>query len=407
MCAGFLLLGFFFKAQCLSPWDGRQYSRLCYNDIQPLFGIRFIAQNVFPYVDGSMQGTSELTGGAIEYPVLTGVFMWFAGLFVGDNNNSYLIVSAVLMAPFGLFTAYLLGKMSGQRALLWAAAPAVILYAFHNWDLLVVAAAVAGFYAWYRGKALNAAVWFGVGAALKMYPLFFLGPLVLEQWLKGDRRAALQSAGAGVGAVALINLPFAVVNRAGWFATYEFHRLRGPNFDNIWTWLPDWMPDLDFSAINLWSAALTLISFALALGFGWMRGVKEEKRYPFLQTCAALLAIFLLWNKVHSPQYTLWLLPFFVLVRVHMAWWVAYAIVDLVVYVGVFRFFFDQNSAFWRQTMVGGVWARALLLAILTFTFLRSPAALDAPEGAGVRAKLPDPKGDAERSAALEPASAR
>ena len=78
--------------------------------------------------------------------------------------------------------------------------------------------------------------------------------------------------------------------------------------------------------------------------------------------CGALLAAFLLWNKVHSPQYTLWLIPFFVLIRVHVLWWVGYAIADLMVYVGVFRWFYsfaaEQDFPALR-IMEAGIWARA------------------------------------------------
>ncbi len=54
-------------------------------------------------------------GGAIEYPVLTGLFMWLGGLLV-DDSNSYLRVTAMLLVPFGMVTAYLLGRMTGQRS---------------------------------------------------------------------------------------------------------------------------------------------------------------------------------------------------------------------------------------------------------------------------------------------------
>ena len=78
------------------------------------------------------------------------------------------------------------------------------------------------------------------------------------------------------------------------------------------------------------------------------------------------MAAFLLWNKVHSPQYTLWLLPFFVLIRVNVLWWIGYAIADLMVYVGVFRWFYSfavgEQSFPALGMMENGIWARAALL---------------------------------------------
>jgi uncharacterized membrane protein len=380
-CLVTLAAGFALKGQCLQPWsEFHQYESLCYNDLQPLWSARGIADRTFPYLDGSLQD-GELADGAIEYPVLTGLFMWVSGAFA-RTSNAYLVQSALFLAPFALFVAWLLARLTGLRSLLWAAAPGLALYAWHNWDLLVVAATVAGLYAWLKDRPLVAAVCFGVGGALKMYPLIFLAPLFLALLAMGRRRTALKTAAAGAGTFALINLPFIVANFSGWWATYEFHRARGPNFDNIWSirdWGPLSLPTLSPDQLNLVTLVLTAAFFLIALRFGWVRA-KRDREFPVVEVCAALLAAFLLWNKVHSPQYTLWLLPFFVLTRVHIGWWAAYTAVDLAVYVGTFRFFFDVCSE--RGCIVGeptaaqhlmnaGVFLRAGVLLALFFVFLR------------------------------------
>jgi len=69
--------------------------------------------------------------------------MWLPSL-VSSTPDTYLLASMVLLAPFGLATAWLLGGMVGGRALRWSASPMLLLYAFQNWDLAVVAASVAG-----------------------------------------------------------------------------------------------------------------------------------------------------------------------------------------------------------------------------------------------------------------------
>ena len=382
--------GYALKAQCLEGFGGREYSRLCYNDIQPLYGTRGVAERSFPYIDGALVD-SELVGGAIEYPVLTGVFMWGSGLPV-STVNSYFVLSALLLAPFALLTAYLLYRMAGMRALLWAAAPAIVLYAFHNWDLLAVAAAGGGLYLWWRGRPTWSAALFGVGGALKLYPLMFLGPLVLEQlWSaraggsagKGALGAA-RAAAAGTGVWLLINLPFMVANFDGWYATYAYHRLRTANFDSIWQFgWPQWTP----SQTNLITTSLLILSFVAILGASWFVA-RRSNAYPFVQTCAALLAAFLLFNKVHSPQYTLWLLPFFALLRVNLGWWIAYSLADLAVYVGVFRWFYDivyQGLDFtWaKRLLITGVWTRAALLGGLVVVFMSARIALKSEAVAG------------------------
>ncbi len=388
MCAAVLLAGFLLKAQCLEGFDGRQYERLCYNDIQPLFANRALDSLTFPYVDGRLEGV-RLIGGALEYPVLTGLFMWATAQLAQDVNG-YLWISAVALAPFGVLTAYLLAGMTGWRALLWGAAPSLVLYEFHNWELLVVAATVLGISSWREDKTPAAAGWFGVGIALKLYPLLFLGPLVLEALLHGKRRRAAQVALVGVGSVALINLPFALAGTEGWLASFGFHARRSADFNSWWHWaFPSSppglsLPRLDLGFLNLLSGGLVALTFLVALYVG-VRRHRREGAFPFLQVCAAALAGFLLWNKVHSPQYALWLLPFFALTRVPVAWWAAYALVDLLVYVGIFRWFYDLlyrqvDFTLAKRALIAGVWTRTLLLAVLIGVFLRAKAVTRATE---------------------------
>lgn len=402
-CTVFLILGFANKARCLNgQFNARAFHGACYNDLQPLFGVRLFAdlngdgtaERVFPYVDGFLdEGTNELRDGAIEYPVLTGFFMWASSLPVTDGED-YLRISAVLLAPFGLIVAYHLARMAGWRALLWAAAPALIFYSFHNWDLLVVAAAVAGIYMWWRGKPLWAAVLFGVGAGLKMYPLFFLGPLFLDRLARKDVRGAFTSAGVGVATVTAINLPFALANLDGWLATYTFHSHRGPNFDSVWCAMRDMClgtNNWDPSQLNLITAGLTAAFFLAVLCASWIV-YRREGVYPFVQTCGALLASFLLFNKVHSPQYTLWLLPFLVLIGRHVyaiAAWVLYSVADAYVYWGIFRWFTEYNTTDFpisEKVMLIGIWMRAaLLLGLVVMFMLARDTDVPGAEPAGVR----------------------
>lgn len=379
VCFVMLMGGYLLKAQCLAPEafpSGHQYSRLCYNDLQPLYGARAVVENTFPYINGEYTDDGQMIGGALEYPVLTGLFLWFSGLFAEDSN-SFLQWSALFLAPFGLIAAYFLARMNGWRSLLWAASPALIWYSFHNWDLLVVASVVAGIWSWHRGRSLMAAVWFGIGAALKMYPILFVIPLALDRWYAGDRSLARKVFAAGAATALVVNLPFMLINFDGWWGTYAFHQVRGPNFDSIWGLLGDgstatW---LVMPRLNLTVALLTLTWFGLALLAGAWRA-KKDGAYPFLQVAGAFLVAFLLWNKVHSPQYTLWLLPFFVVLRVHVLWWVAYAAVDTLAYVGIFKWFYDivYEQEFFatpaKNAMVAAVWARAALLFALFIAFL-------------------------------------
>lgn len=377
VCAVTLSAGWALKAGCLAPWDGRQYRTLCYNDIQPLYAGRGIDRGIFPYIHGDLV-KGELTGGAIEYPVLTGMFMWGSGS-LADDADSYLKVSALLLAPFGLLIAGLLAGMIGWRALLWAAAPALALYGFHNWDLLVVAAVVGAVWAQGRGRSLWSAGLLGLGGALKLYPLLFVVPLVLDEWRRSRHRGVQTALVAGATVVA-VNAPFFVQNPGGWLVTYRFHSLRTADFNTVWAW--GW-PSAGTGVINPLTTVLIVGSCLALLVWGWSTA-RGAQGFPWLQVSAASLAAFLLWNKVHSPQFVLWLLPFFALLRVRLWWWAAYSLVDVVLYAGIFRWFYDfayRGLDFTpaKTALISAVWGRAALLAMLIVVFMRAPAAVTLP----------------------------
>jgi uncharacterized membrane protein len=384
-CALALVTGFALKSQCTRlSWDGSQYGRLCYNDIQALYEARGLSGDAFVYIHGDL-AAEGLVGGAIEYPVVTGVFMWLTSRLASDFG-AFLTVSALALAPFALLSAGLLHDLAGRRALLWALAPALVLYSFHNWDLLATAALCGGVWLWSRDRPLPAAAALGFGAASKLFPALLLAPLALERWAKGDRRSSALVVAVGAATFGALNLPFIVANFDGWWATYAFHSRRTADFNAFYTW---GFPSLagDAEALNLVSLGLSVISWGAALLVGWRRrGSESGSTYPFLQVSAAMVVAFLLWSKVHSPQYALWILPFFVLLRVSWGWWLAYALADLAVYVGIFRWFYDfsltGDQVTWtlaKTILVAGVWGRAALLVCLFVVFLRASSALRVP----------------------------
>jgi uncharacterized membrane protein len=404
-----LVLGYANKARCTGPefdaagrsgpdYDLRIDRDVCYSDIQHLWLGRDIDQHVFPYLTGSITPDGRLVGGTVEYPVLTGLLIW-AGAYFAHNDAEFLLGSALLMAPFGLLTGWLLGKVARWRALVWALGPPLVLYAFHNWDLPVVACAVGAVFVmhgWrtdrslaYRGTV--AAVLLGLGFAFKLYPGAFVLPLALYV-LTASRPgalhwgAALRVAFAAAATVILVNLPFAVAGYEGWRASFTFQELRKVDLttNSIWYWgfRPESDPDnVPFQTTMDWlSPGLVLLFFAVAVAVGWWRW-RREGVYPWVAVSAAMLCGFLLLHKVHSPQYTLWLLPFFVLLQVPWRWVVAYLIVDIVMGIGIFRWFYALKSGVGvgiyeglaAQAVAIGVRGRAALLVVLFVVFLRIP----------------------------------
>jgi hypothetical protein len=120
-----------------------------------------------------------------------------------------------------------------------------------------------------------------------------------------------------------------------------------------------------------------LLSFVVACGIGWVR-YQREGTFPWVAVSAAMLCGFLLLHKVHSPQYTLWLIPMFVLLRIRWGWIVAYLAADLAMGIGIFRWYYEiyngEHGGIYdglaAQAVMVGVWGRAALLIGLFFAFL-------------------------------------
>nr|WP_157440202.1 glycosyltransferase 87 family protein [Actinokineospora inagensis] len=426
LCGITLLIGFVNKNRCTGPefdqwgrsqpdFGERKYAEVCYSDIQYLWIGRDIDRHVFPYVHGGITEDGELTGGTVEYPVLTGLLIW-AGAIFAHTDAGFLLFSALLMAPFGLATAWLLGRLSRWRALIWALSPPLVLYAFHNWELPVVACAVAAVYVVHRGwgargvdrplvhRAMVSAVFLGLGFAFKLYPAIFVLPLMLYVLTGGrggrelpvgkvrDVAGMVKVALAAIGTAVLVNLPFAIAGFDGWLASFVFQEQRKADItaNSIWFWAlrPDSDPSNkavhDF--IGVASPVLVFTGFAVAAVVGWVR-YQREGSYPWIAVSAAMLCGFLLFHKVHSPQYTLWLVPMFVLLNLRWGWITAYFIADAAMGIGIFLWFAKiaakQPSGIYEgfaaQLVMIGVWGRAALLVGLFIAFLGSKDTVDSP----------------------------
>jgi uncharacterized membrane protein len=424
LCGVTLVLGFANKDRCTGPsfdelgrsvpdFERRNKQEVCYSDIQFLWVGRDIDRHIFPYVNGTLTEDGRLAGGVVEYPVLTGVIMWISALFA-TNDATFLLASAVLLAPFGLLTAWLLGRLSRWRALLWALGPPLVLYAFHNWELPVVACAVAAVYVMHRGwgrrgvdrplvdRATVAGVLLGLGFLFKLYPALFVLPLMLYVLTGGqagrelpegrrwDVAGTVRVGAAALGTAVLVNLPFMLVGFEGWKASFAFQWQRKADIttNSIWFWglRPDSNPENAGvqDMISLWSLTLMGASFVAACVLGWLR-YQREGTYPWVAVSAAMLCGFLLLHKVHSPQYTLWLVPMFVLLRIRWGWVVAYLLADIAMGVGIFRWYYEIGygkhggifDGFAAQAVMIGVWGRAALLVGLFFAFLAARTTWD------------------------------
>jgi uncharacterized membrane protein len=311
-----MVLAFADKLPCYSgAWNSYsgQFQDFCYTDIYPLYFNEGLATGQVPY-----------TGHPVEYPVLTGWTMqiaaWlvhFADTYAAGRN--FFVITVVILGVFGvagvLATAYAAGPDRRWTILLVALSPALILEAFINWDLVAMAFCMLGIAAWASRRGVLAGVLLGLGVAAKFYPLVIFAPLLLLSIRTGQLREFAKTAGAAAFAWLAVNLPVMILAPSGWGYFYAFSRSRGADWGSIWHYFEylnvPLFGDSQLSTLNFMSAAFLALGM---LGIALL-ALAAPRRPRLAQLCYLALAVFLITNKVWSPQYGVWLVPLAVLAR--------------------------------------------------------------------------------------------
>ena len=352
-----MVFGIAAKTECASGnWgDQRQYRHFCYTDIVPLLGTEQLEGSHgrrLPFID---QCTTVPGQNCDEYPVLTMYFMRVAAWFSGNNYAQFYFVNAALLFVCALLIAFFLYLMAGRRALSFALAPTLLVYGTMNWDLLAVVFATGGLLYLFNRRDGTAGAMLGLGAAAKLYPVMLAVPFIGHRLRDRRPDAAIKLGWATLGTWALVNAPFFLASPTSWFRFFSFNSARVPDFDSLWYIGCRHVRSLCVStrSVNLLSAAL----FVGALILVWGLRALRFPDFPRWTLGFPLIALFLITNKVYSPQYSLWLLPWFALALPRLRYFIAFEIADVAVFLTRFWWFGKYHvdlhaSPAWFEAMV-------------------------------------------------------
>lgn len=400
-----LLAGFWIKDRCTThAWDGYQYRTSCYNDILALYSFRGLS-DAFPYVSGDgdtepAPGQEFDLDGDLEYPVGTGLFVGAIASVVG-SGQAFFRLNALLLAVAALLGSLLLLALveDRRRVLLFALGSPLLLYAFHNWDLLAVTLMIGALLAYRNAADGSAGLLIGVGAASKLFPGALLPGLAMSRWRERGRAPVAMIGWAALGFLAL-NVPILLINPPGWLFPWRFQSTRFPNFETSWYMIFHHGSGGSASAESFWwrtfpelTGYLSALLFLVGLAALLYAESKREDQRPYALAFGAML-IFLLTAKVYSPQFALWLLPFFALVRIPWYGYAAFLVTDAAVWFGISAWFLSQppvsaGDADLRFLLLEiAVWTRYAVLAWLLWLSRRADENV-APPLARSRAPVP------------------
>jgi len=360
------------KAPCQDgAWsDLKQYRDMCYTDVLALYYNEGLSDGQIPYAQHDN-----------EYPVLTGVFMGVLGLPVHalaknhpqiNQGQWFYNLNALVLGGLAVASVALMLGLRRRRpwdVAMFAVAPALLLTATVNWDLLAVFFAVAGLYAWAKRYPALAGVLLGLGTAAKLWPGFIFIPLLLLAVRTRRFPDALVAFTVGIVTWTAVNLPVLFGYPDAWWKFFRFNNSRAIDWGTFW-YLGDHFPFTGAIPGLGWFDGhipqLNLVSYALfGLCCAGVAVLVFVAPHPprLAQLAFLVLAGFLVFSKVWSQQYVLWLLPLAVLARPRWGVFLAWQAAELLYFAA---FYGELMAASSKPVFPETVFDLAALLRLIT-----------------------------------------
>ncbi|MBZ5738165.1 glycosyltransferase family 87 protein [Nocardioides mangrovi] len=346
MTAVCFALGMLQKSSCYDDtWQNgnARYTHMCYSDLPYLYTGRGFVEDLWPYSDDAQDRERYEV---MEYPVGISYWAWWMARVTHVLNGSpdlskryaaspaelggwatvqremriFVIVNALGFAVLALISAWLLAGVDPTRpwdAAAFALSPALLLTGLVNWDMVAVVFVAGALWAWARDRTVLTGVMIGLGTAAKLYPLFLLGGILVICVRQRRYRALAVTAASAAGSWLLVNAPAYLSGSAEWKVFWTFNSERGADLGSLWLVVQQAMDQTGdpFSFSPHTINVVTWLLFGVWCVLVALVGLRAPATPRLAQLGFLVVAGFLIFNKVYSPQYVLWLLPLAVLAR--------------------------------------------------------------------------------------------
>jgi hypothetical protein len=298
------------------------------------FAVRIVTARVPNDADTELfynygRATIEIGVPQVEYP--SGALVIWAALALPGSRELFLFLVPLLNLVCDLVIVWViwqLGELAAKRfarpesaktgaylALAYAISPFLLPFWHAKFDPLPAAALLLGLWAYATHRPFWSGFFFGIGGTLKWVPWLSL-PFAGWEWLRSLKWGLIGRylLGFGLG-VALFSLPFALANWQMFLSPYLLQGERQFIGESIWypialifepeLHLLNRPPYAGMPSSYLSSSLMVGIQLAALLGLGLIQMLRPLSWRRTLILSALAPAVFLLLNRIYSPQYIL------------------------------------------------------------------------------------------------------
>lgn len=342
----------------------------------------------------------------LEYPPFAILTMLFPQLLcqIGDTGfDGFVVFFALQNIIFGFYTGRVAFKIANTFLeeskvqeirliywVLWVISLPIFLF---RYDAFVTFSTILVVYYVVKQSPTASGVWLAVGIFAKLYPIVFVAPIIFYYFVnKQYRFLGLFLGGISViSAFTIVGMYFLVGEDVLSFLKY--HHVRGIQLESlVGGWLVLWNKIVgtplqtiaNFGAIHLVTPltrpllkALSWgfpVAYLLVLGIIYLFFQKQNRvsTEMLLIAFGAVLLLFLVSNKVFSPQYLIWLLPFIPFLRPTIIYCFAAAFIfTIVIYPGSYHRLVEMKLLWVIMLNVrNGLIVAMLMLALFSMPFL-------------------------------------
>jgi len=297
-------------------WDTHEYAKYARN---------IVVRGLVPYRDFS-----------VEYPPLALPIFLIPRLLAGNSFSGYMEVFGLMMALCGVISAGLAALvLAAQRVdprhlicgvALLALSPLLLgAVLLSRYDLFPTMLTIAALTAMYFDRKRTAFALLALGTAAKAFPVVIVPIAVVYVWRREGRRAALGCLAVFAVVLVAFFLPFLLIAPHGvWWAIHgqenrplqlesvgaalflAAHQLVGLHLSYYFTHSSDNLnghPAMAFAGVM---SVLQLVALVVVWGLYALGSATRER---LLAASAAAVCAFIVFDRVLSPQYLIWLAP--------------------------------------------------------------------------------------------------